>query len=778
MARKKKIYFDHKKAKAELFTRTEGYAAKVRTAYRASIKEIINLVKGTELVNGVPFSFSDYGYESAVTPILRSMYSQVYQIVSKGAKTEWLKSNENNDELIKAVFGEHSIENNFFARYFERNMAACDAFIARKSGPLGLDLSQRVWNYTNQHRKELEGAIGLAIGEGTPANALATKIQKYLNDPDRFYRRFRVKVGEDENGNPVYGRVWKRRIYDNESGSYKWINDNPKDYHPGRGVYRSSYRNAQRLARTETNIAYRTADYDRWDRLDFVVGIEIKLSNNHPVVDICDDLKGVYPKTFKWTGWHPNCRCYMTPVLASQEELDKMIDKILDGDNPADVNCAGTIKDMPTAFVNWAKDNAERMAKAEGAGTLPYFIKDNKGIVDNILNGPTPEQKAAMALGDVLANPLDWLGKFSLLELQNVHKAVSDKLALFQTGDLESQVSSLKFEYDWVIDKKKYATWEVAADAYKKALDAAQAKLNAQKALGALADDVAAGERFLSIHTDASELKTLLDDIANAVAKGDATTLTNASDKIHDAIHNYKAQRAKTGSVSQIEKYCDANRTFDAQVYDQATFAPYQDARTKDCITPWTNGSDEAKRAITDYTDSSYGSVNSSYWKNFKPHSDGTLIDSILDDCSFSEDLTLRRGCSKAEMSSIFGKRFGELVEKGDIDALNKLVGYTGVNEGFISTTFDMNGGFSGNVDLRIYAPKGTQGIYAKGISVCQDGKGANWVGISNSQFRVGAENEIIIHRGYEYRFIKAEQDGGRIKIFIELLTRKNRVVK
>ena len=377
MARKKKIYFDHKKAKAELFTRTEGYAAKVRTAYRASIKEIINLVKGTELVNGVPFSFSDYGYDSAVTPILRSMYSQVYQIVSKGAKTEWLKSNENNDELIRAIFGEHSIENNFFARYFERNMVACDAFIARKSGPLGLDLSQRVWNYTKQHRKELEGAIGLAISEGTPANALATKIQKYLNDPDRFYRRFRVKVGEDEDGNPVYGRIWKRRIFDNESGSYKWINDDPKDYHPGRGVYRSSYRNAQRLARTETNIAYRTADYDRWDRLDFVVGIEIKLSNNHPVVDICDDLKGVYPKTFKWTGWHPNCRCYMTPVLASQEELDKMIDKILDGENPAEVDCAGTIKEMPTAFVDWTAKNAARIAAAEQRGTLPYFLSDN-----------------------------------------------------------------------------------------------------------------------------------------------------------------------------------------------------------------------------------------------------------------------------------------------------------------------------------------------------------------------------------------------------------------
>ena len=35
------------------------------------------------------------------------------------------------------------------------------------------------------------------------------------------------------------------------------------------------------LAVTETNAAYRTADHERWQNLDFVVGIEIHLSGNH-----------------------------------------------------------------------------------------------------------------------------------------------------------------------------------------------------------------------------------------------------------------------------------------------------------------------------------------------------------------------------------------------------------------------------------------------------------------------------------------------------------------
>lgn len=384
---------DYKKAQAELFRRTEGYAANVRAVYLDVLTKIINLVKNTELEDGKPFSFADYGYSEQVTPMLRNMYSRIYQTIRKGVEKEWLTSNQHTDELVKAVFGANSIENPFFAKYFQHNQEAMNAFFARKTGTGGLNLSQKVWRYTGAYKKELENTLDLAIGEGTAANRMATIIKKYLNDPDRWYRRFRVKVGEDENGNPVYGRVWKRRIYDKESQSYKWIDDNPKDYHPGRGVYRSSYRNAQRLARTETNIAYRTAEYDRWQELPFVIGIEIKLSNNHPVPDICDDLKGIYSKTFKWTGWHPNCRCYQVPVLATHGELDKMLDNILDGRSPDSVKCADEVTDIPKPFVSWARDNAERMEKAKGAGTLPYFYKDNEQRITDALNGKRPIKK-------------------------------------------------------------------------------------------------------------------------------------------------------------------------------------------------------------------------------------------------------------------------------------------------------------------------------------------------------------------------------------------------
>ena len=111
-----------------------------------------------------------------------------------------------------------------------------------------------------------------------------------------------------------------------------------------------------------------------------MVGIEIKLSNNHPVSDICDALKGIYPKTFKWTGWHPNCRCYQVPVLAKDEEIEKMLDKLMEDENATLENSDNEVKEVPRQFTEWVKNNDERIRVAKAKGTLPYFLRDNKEV--------------------------------------------------------------------------------------------------------------------------------------------------------------------------------------------------------------------------------------------------------------------------------------------------------------------------------------------------------------------------------------------------------------
>lgn len=520
----KKKYVDYKKWQQELFKRTEGYASNVRTIYDRALSEIINLVKGTELENGKPFSFSDYGYSDEVTPIFRKMYSQTYQVIRSGVEKEWITANENNDELVKSVFGEKSIEDNHFAKLFLRNKEAMDAFFARKTQ--GLNLSQKVWKYTGAYKEELENTLDLAIGEGTPANSMAAKIKQYLNDPDRWYRRFRVKIGEDEDGNPIYGRKWKRRVFDDETQSYKWIDDNPKKYHPGRGVYRSSSRNAQRLARTETNIAYRTADYERWQGLDFVCGVEIKLSNNHPHVDICDDLKGKYPKDFKWTGWHPNCRCYCVPVLASHEEIGDMLDKILDGESPSDVVCQDEVKEMPDVFTNWVKDNKERI---EGASTMPYFIKDNKDAVDEILHPLTPEQKHHKAL-------VAQYGEDAVQSLYDAFDAFKNKIS---TGDLAYQIKKLNFEIKWVADKNKFATSGEMVKMLQKELDSVQTKYELQMAIDA-------ANPLLAFKSKSYILKDIQKELGEAISNGaTAKEILAISERAKNKINELETARLK-----------------------------------------------------------------------------------------------------------------------------------------------------------------------------------------------------------------------------------------
>lgn len=148
-----------------------------------------------------------------------------------------------------------------------------------------------------------------------------------------------------------------------------------KEFHPGRGVYRSSYKNALRVTATETNMAYRTADSKRWQQIPFVLGIKIQVSKtNHPVTDICDELAGDYPKDFVFTGWHPFCKCFATSILPAPEKFLEYQQVILDGKDVSEWQWDGEVKDVPGEFNTWVKDNEERISKAK---SMPYFLKNN-----------------------------------------------------------------------------------------------------------------------------------------------------------------------------------------------------------------------------------------------------------------------------------------------------------------------------------------------------------------------------------------------------------------
>ena len=165
-------------------------------------------------------------------------------------------------------------------------------------------------------------------------------------------------------------------------------------------------------------MAYRAADYERLQQFDFVVGIEIKLSpTNHPVADICDDLKGRYPKDFKWTGWHPHCRCHAVTILKTEQELAEDTRRILAGGEPTQ-GSVNTVERLPEQFTGWVNGNEYRFVQFEK--TPPIFLEDNMGM----LSGPF--LRAAITKTMTLA-------KKSSDEVQSLAESVAKKFGAFCT---------------------------------------------------------------------------------------------------------------------------------------------------------------------------------------------------------------------------------------------------------------------------------------------------------------------------------------------------------
>lgn len=356
---KKKIDID--KYASGLFARTEQYADKVRQHYATAVDELLKLSAKSHISPDELFSFSDNKKLSEkANNVLRGLYSAVYNEIKGGITAEWEYANLSCDALIESIFGKGLNEDNHFARWFSRNQEAMDAFFARKSAYGGMNLSQKVWKYTGDLKTEMELALSLSLGQGDSASTVSRKVRQYLQEPDKLFRR--IKTGTDANGNPLYK-----------------LSKAAKAYHPGRGVYRSSYKNAMRLTRTETNMAYRASEQDRWQRMDFVVGYEVKRSKRGFDCSICESLKGKFPKDFIFRGWHAQCRCVVVPILATDDEFIKMQEKILAGESPTSIRSVNTIRRPGKEFYDWWEANKERV---ETATAMPYWVQDNQDYIN------------------------------------------------------------------------------------------------------------------------------------------------------------------------------------------------------------------------------------------------------------------------------------------------------------------------------------------------------------------------------------------------------------
>ena len=353
--RQKTTRFSIQSYDAAHYRQTEQYTQVVNALFDRATTEIARAAAKGTYNPDKPFSFDDYpGVKSVMQGITKQLADRMITVIETGSKKQWLFACEKNDGFIASIMDTSKLSKARLKKMQDRNLEALQTFQGRKVE--GMNLSQRVWKYVGQYKAQLESALDVGLGEGRSAAQLSRDVRENLKEPNRLFRRVR-----DKRGNLVLSKA-------------------AKAFHPGQGVYRSSYKNAMRLTRSEINMAYRESDFLRWQSLDFVVGYEIRRSNHEPLFkcDICEKLVGRYPKTFKFKGWHPQCMCYAVPILMDEETFDENelgdLKAALHGTQYKKLEAKNLVTDVPDGFKQWVKDHEE--AQKKWAST-PYFIKDN-----------------------------------------------------------------------------------------------------------------------------------------------------------------------------------------------------------------------------------------------------------------------------------------------------------------------------------------------------------------------------------------------------------------
>jgi hypothetical protein len=320
--------------------------------YDAADFEIIQFVKATFRGNK-NYTKSPF-FKNKLKDIEEVMHQAILGMIGQGVEHADAISAAKSKDYISSLFKDRKALDIVLAKEFKTSSGeSVNYFAERKKN--GFDISKRVWDLTGQKKAEISDSVRAALADGNSAKDMAKTIKKYLNEPDRVFRRVR-----DVNGKLVESQA-------------------RKDYHPGQGVYKSSEANAFRLSRTEINISYKNADQQRWQQQDFVIGYRVKLSNNPNHCDFCAAMVGDYPKTFKFSGFHPACRCSCTPILLTKAEYDKYEDYILGIGEKPDIQYLKKIPDNASSYI---KANADRI---KGWTSQPYWVTQNPTFVNVLL---------------------------------------------------------------------------------------------------------------------------------------------------------------------------------------------------------------------------------------------------------------------------------------------------------------------------------------------------------------------------------------------------------
>lgn len=186
------------------------------------------------------------------------------------------------------------------------NTRAVEAIWARTRN--GLRLSDRIWRIGESARNTMRDIILDGVARGRDAVKVARDLEKYVAQG----------AGSIARDYPDMMRRMGKRVP--QTLSYE----------------------ALRLARTEMSMAFMEGTYAAGRVNPSYKGVRWMLSASHPMEDVCDELAeanlyglgpGGYPMGEEPPLAHPNCLCYVVPLVADTEELVERLKRWRD--NPA-----------------------------------------------------------------------------------------------------------------------------------------------------------------------------------------------------------------------------------------------------------------------------------------------------------------------------------------------------------------------------------------------------------------------------------------------------------
>lgn len=268
------------------------------------------------------------------------------------------------------------------------------------------------------------------------------------------------------------------------------------------------------------------------------------------------------------------------------------------------------------------------------------------------------------------------------------------------------------------------------------------------------------GKAYHDIQAELQKVQAQIQKVQSDLQKLENGGIMDAVDDAFTQARKDAAMWAKSTQEADkpLRKVCGdvwqaANRTERHAIYD------------------YTSGSGKFNRPLSgfqggwgSYNNKGVGNVDLNYegaYKEIKSMTD------IISKSTYDFDVWLQRGCGTEAIESFLGLPNGTLGRMTH-DQLQQFVDRESRIFSFTSTGVAKGKGFSGNVIMNIYAPKGTQMMYAEPFSAFGNGGGKSWNGI-DPQSTFGYESEMIIQRGAYYRITKIEKSNGTIYIDLEV---------